>query len=165
MTNTLITETEKTVAFWKEVYSYTEGQQKTPETIREAFTNNNVGSELTITFTKIQSLVKSTRNRNACGQDTIRNFWLKRVTCSSLHLVQLYLAIFIDPEQPLKCTLQLRTLLILEAAQPKTSKYRPIATMSNVFKVLNKIVLRKIKLELTESCVITRTKEALVTTL
>ena len=152
--NTPTVGTEEIVEFWKGVYSSTEGHRDYSETIRETFTHSNDESELTVSLAEVQAVVRDTRNWSACGRDTVYNFWLKYLPASHLHLARLYSAVFRNPEQLSECTLQLRTLLIPKVAQPKAGEYRPITIMSNVLKLLSKIVLAKIKPVLVESRVI-----------
>ena len=129
--------------------------------IREIFTHSNDESELTVSLAEVQAAVRGTRNWSACGRDTIYNFWLKYLPASHLYLARLYSAVLRNPEQPSEHTLQLRTLLIPKVAQPKAGEYRPITIMSNVLKLLSKIVLAKVKPALVESRVISENQGAL----
>ena len=104
--------------------------------------------------------MKGTRNWSACGRDTVYNFWLKYLPASHLHLAQLYSAVLRNPEQLSECTLQLRTLLVPKVAQPKAGEYWPITIMSNVLKLLSKIVLGKVEPALAESHVISENQGA-----
>ena len=159
-TSTPTVGTEEIVEFWKEVYSFTEGQRDYSETIRETFTHSNDESELTVSLAEVQAAVRGTRNWSACGRDTVYNFWLKYLPTSHLHLARLYSAVLRNPEQLSECTLQLRTPLIPKVAQPKAGECRPIMIISNIFKLLSKIVLGKVKPALVESRVISENQGA-----
>ena len=159
-TNTPTVRTEEIVEFWKGVYSSTEGQRDYSETIRETFTHSNDESELTVSLAEVQTAVRGTRNWSACGRDTVYNFWLKCLPFSLIHLARLYSAVLMNPEQLSECTPQLRTLLIPKVAQPKAGEYRPIIIISNVIKLLSKIVLGKVKPVLVERRVISENQGA-----
>ena len=116
--------------------------------------HSNDESELTVSLAEVQAAVRGTRNWSACGRDTVYNFWLKYLSASHLHLAWLYSAVIRNSEQLSECTLQLRTLLIPKVVQPKAEEYRPITIMSNVLKLLSKIVLGKVKPALVENRVI-----------
>ena len=65
-----------------------------------------------------------------------------------------------DPEQLPESVLQLRTLLIPKVSELSVGDYRPITIMSNLPKLLSKIVLVKAKHILLENCLISENQGA-----
>ena len=77
--------------------------------------------------------------------------WWKYLTSSHPHLVRLFTAALQDLKQLPDTTLQFRTLLISKVAKTSADNYRTITIMSNLFKLLRKILLAKVRPVLLEN--------------
>ena len=130
------------------------------DVVQKTFTTANDESNLEITLADVQAAVNYTCNWSASGRDTIYNFWLEYLASLHLPLARQFTVVLRDPEQLAESVLQLRTLLIPKVSELSVGDYRPITIMSNLPKLLSKIVLVKAKHILLENCLISENQGA-----
>ena len=111
-----------------------------------------------ITLGDVQTAVKNIWKWSTSDRDIVYNFWLKYLTSSHPHLTRLFIAMFRNPKQRPDTTLQFRIFLIPKVAEPCISNCQPGTTMSNLLKLLSKIVLAKIRPILLKKGLLARTK-------
>lgn len=105
-----------------------------------------------VEMAEVSKAIEKTHNWKAPGVDCIQNFWLKKFTCTHVHLTRIINEALENPNiLPKFITLGITHLLYKSGDSKDPKNYRPITCLCTVYKIITSVIAESIMKHLTQN--------------